>query len=321
MSILASISTRGRYDTTLPLAISSVIAQTKKPDHLIIFDDNNEPIDLRNNQTYAYLFSMLDRVGISWSVEFGQRRGQHFNHQRANLMGFDWVWRLDDDNIAEPNVLETLCGNTNSQIGAIGGSILVPTWDCTPKSVTGNIEYIYSEPNVQWGYIQNVQKVDHLHCSFLYRAGIVDYNLGLSKKAHREETLHTWQLTQKGYKNLVIPDCITWHLRNSEGGIRSDDNEQDYAHDEDIFHNFLEYKDKTIVVLDCGMGDHIVFKHILPFIKNPVVFSCYPEIIPGDSIERAKMLFGDLDQWNIYKKMDQWHWTDSLENAYRRMYL
>jgi hypothetical protein len=68
------------------------------------------------------------------------------------------------------------------------------------------------------------------------------------------------------------------------------------------------------------MGDHIVFKHVLPYIKNPEVYSCYPEIIPGKSIQEAKNRFGDIDQWNIYKKMDQWNWQDSLEKAFRKLY-
>ena len=37
-NILCSISTRGRYDTTLPLAIASAMNQTLLPDKLIIFE-------------------------------------------------------------------------------------------------------------------------------------------------------------------------------------------------------------------------------------------------------------------------------------------
>jgi hypothetical protein len=93
-----------------------------------------------------------------------------------------------------------------------------------------------------------------------------------------------------------------------------------YQHDEQIFKNFMDYKDHTIVVLNCGMGDHIVFSHVLPLIKNPIVFSCYPEIVEGQSIAAAHLLFADIDYWNIYKKMDQWQWQDSLENAFRKLY-
>jgi hypothetical protein len=94
-----------------------------------------------------------------------------------------------------------------------------------------------------------------------------------------------------------------------------------YEHDEQIFRKIVQYRDKTIVVLNCGLGDHIVFSHVLPSIPNAEVFTCCPEVVPGGSIAQAHQLFGDLDHWNIYKKMDQWKWKGSLEDAYRKMYL
>lgn len=315
--ILCSISTRGRYDTTLPLALNSIIMQTRLPDHLIIFDDNDTPRDLREIQTYLYLFKMMEEKNLSWEVRFGEKKGQHFNHQTANLMGYDWVWRLDDDTVAEPNVLANLEANISSNVGGIAGSVLTPPFAKGINS-TGLIENI-DEENLQWDYIKKPTKVDHLHCSFLYRAGICDYNLALSRVAHREETLFTFALKQRGYNMLLIPNTITWHLKNPQGGIRTGQYEM-FAADEQIFRNHMVFKDKTIVVLDCGMGDHIVFTKVLPLIKNAEVFSCYPEIIPGRSIAEAQFLFGDLMTYNIYKKMDQWKWTQSLEKAYCKMY-
>jgi hypothetical protein len=150
---------------------------------------------------------------------------------------------------------------------------------------------------------------------------VYNYNTGLSRVAHREETLFTYGLFTKGYKVLAVPDAITWHMKNPQGGIRSETKAEMFTHDEQIFRNTLACRDKTIVVLNCGMGDHIVFNHILPEIKNPMVFTCYPDIIPGKSIGEAKQLFGDLDNWSVYKWMAHHNWTDSLENAFRRMYL
>lgn len=319
--ILCSISTKGRTRTTLPLAIQSIINQTRQVDKLVIFDDNDNPEDVRETVVYSNLFRMMDLKGIKWEWLFARKQGQHHNHQIANTMGYKWVWRMDDDTIAEPDVLETLYSYTDDSVGAVGGSILTPSWDVRSRdNATGLIENIDDEPNIQWGYIRGVKEVDHLHCSFLYRAGIVDYNTGLSKVAHREETLFTYGLKQKGYKIIVAP-CITWHLKSPEGGIRSEDNAALYMHDEAIFRNTLNIKDKTIVVLDCGRGDHIVFKRVLKDIENPVVFTCYPDIVPGRSIEEAKALYGDIDQWNLYKKMDQWKWSGSLEDAFRKMYI
>ena len=297
MRILCSISTKNRYDTFLPLAIQSVINQTRLPDKLVIFDDNDKPVDLREFTVYKYLFSVLDKKNVSWQVIFGAKKGQHYNHQIANTMGYDWVWRVDDDNSPDPNVLENLVSYISDDIGAIGGSVLTTDWGIDPVNATGKIENIDQEQSIQWGRITKVQEVEHLHCSFLYRAGIVDYNLGLSKVAHREETLFTYQLKQKGYRNIVIPNTVTWHAKSSTGGIRTDNLKELYDHDDKIFRNIIGLKDKTIVVLDCGMGDHIVFKRVLKDITNPVVYSCYPEIIPGLSIAEAKRILGDIEQY------------------------
>lgn len=318
-NILCSISTRGRYDTTLPMAISSAMNQTLLPDKVVIFDDNENPRDVRETQHYMYLLDMLVAKGIEWEWIWALKKGQHYNHDMANNMGYKWVWRLDDDTIAEPNVLETLYSHTNDEVGAVGGAVLTPPL-AGPVNATGRIQDIYNEGNLQWFYIPEKKEVDHLHCSFLYRAGVADYCLSLSRVAHREETLFTYELVLKGYKNYIVPNAVTWHLKNKEGGIRDGVHEM-YAHDEQIFANRLNMSDKTIVVLDSGMGDHIVFKKVLPEIKNPVIFSCYPEIVPGKSIAEAKALLGDINPYNVYAKMDAWNWKDSLENAYRKMYL
>jgi GT2 family glycosyltransferase len=320
-SVLCSIATRGRYQTTLPLALNAIINQTKLPDKLVIFDDNDEPEDVRNNNIYQHLFSIMDYKGIKWEWVYAAKKGQHHIHQSANRMGYDWVWRVDDDAIPEPNVLEELYSWINDDVGAIGGAILTLPINPDTSKNTGKIEDIDKEPNIQWAEIKKLKEVEHLHCSFLYRAGVHDYNLGLSRVAHREETLFTYGLYLKGYTILAAPHANTWHLKNPQGGIRSESNQQLYHHDELIFRNTLAYKDKKIVVLNVGMGDHIVFKNVLKDITNAEVFTCFPDIVPGRPISEAMSLFGDIDQWSIYKKMAEWNWTDSLEKAFRKLYL
>jgi cellulose synthase/poly-beta-1,6-N-acetylglucosamine synthase-like glycosyltransferase len=319
--VLCSVATRGRYLTTLPLVLNAVINQTRPVDKLVVFDDNDEPKDMRKEMIYSYFFQMLNAKGIEWEWLFAEKKGQHHIHQRANLMGYDLVWRCDDDAIPEPNVLENLIKHFDRRVGAVGGSVLTPPYMPDTSSSTGRIDDIDNEPNIQWGVIDASRNVDHLHCTFLYRAGIADYNLGLSRVAHREETLFTYSLAQKGWQIKVVPNAVTWHMKNPEGGIRSETKAELYEHDERIFRNILEYRDKTIVVLNCGLGDHVVFSHVLPAIPNAEVFTCYPEVVPGKSIAEAEHLFGDLSPYNVYQKMDQWRWKDSLEKAYRKLYL
>jgi hypothetical protein len=319
--ILCSISTRGRYFTTLPLAISAVITQSKPISRLVIFDDNDDPQDVRKENIYHHLFQMMEIKGIEWEWLWAGKKGQHHNHQMANVMKFPWVWRVDDDTIPEPTTLETLFSYVKDDVGAVGGAVLTPPLQFENTPATGLIDNIYNEPNVQWSTIKTVQDVDHLHCTFLYRAGIYDYNLGLSRVAHREETLFTYGLKQKGYRVLAVPDAVTWHLKSPSGGIRTDNRDDLFKHDEEIFRNTLDLKNNTIVVLNNGMGDHIVFKHVISDVKNPIVFTCYPDVVPGRSIHEAKDLFGDIEQFNIYRKMDEWNWTSSLENAFRKLYI
>jgi len=320
-NVLCSVCTRGRYYTTLPMALMAIANQTRKVDKLVVFDDNDEPKDLREDPTYLQIFHTLDAKGIAWEWKFAAKKGQHYSHYLANTMGHEWVWRVDDDAIPEPNVLKNLLEFAVPGVGAVGGSILTPPYVPHAKEPTGKIDNIDAEPNIQWDFIKNPKQVEHLHCSFLYRAGIQDYNRGLSRVAHREETLFTYGLFQRGYAIWAIPNAVTWHLKSPTGGIRAETNADLYAHDDQIFRNHLAYRDKTIVVLNCGLGDHVVFSHVLPEIKNPVVFGCYPEIIPCRPIAEAENLFGDLETYNIYNKMSQWKWQDSLENAYRKLYL
>ena len=317
--ILCSVATRGRYETTLPMTIMAILNQTKKIDKLVIFDDNDKPIDVRDIKIYQYLFEIMKEKNIDWEWVYALKKGQHFSHDMANKMGYEWVLRIDDDCIPEPNVLETLFSYVDDSVGAVGGAILTPPF--TPcLGITGKIENIDDEPSIQWDYIKEVKDVDHLHCSFLYRAGIQDYNLALSRVAYREETLFTYGLKQRGYRNLVVPNANIWHLKDRFGGVRTEQKAL-FDADEVIFRNILSFDKRRIVVLDNGIGDHIVFKHVLPFIKDPIIFSCYPGVIPGRSIREAKDLFGSLDEYNIYRKMDEWKWTGSLEDAFRKMYL
>jgi GT2 family glycosyltransferase len=319
--VLCSVATRGRYHTTLPLVLNAIINQTTLPDKLVIFDDNDEPQDMRKEMIYQYFFQMLDLKKVKWEWLFANKKGQHHIHQMANTMKYDWVWRVDDDAIPEPSVLGNLLGYSSLEnIGAIGGSILTPPNLFDTSKSTGKVVNIDTEPNIQWNYIKQTKEIEHLHCSFLYRAGVHDYNLGLSRVAHREETLFTYGLYKKGYKILTVPHAVTWHMKNPQGGIRSETRKDMYEHDEAIFRNITALSDRTIIVLNSGIGDHIVFNNILPNIPNPVVYGCYPEIIPCKPISEAQALFGDLDQWNIYKKMCEWNWKGSLTDAYKKLY-
>lgn len=318
-SVLCSISTRGRYQTTLPLTLQAVLNQSKLPNKVIIFDDNDIPEDMSRNLVYQYMTQIFYIKGVEFEWVIAEKKGQHYNHQVANLMGYDWVWRVDDDCVPESNVLENLLSYVDTDVGAVGGAILTPPF--TGNQATGKIEDVYTEPNIQWAPIDAVKLVDHLHCSFIYRSGVHYYNTGLSRVAHREETLFTYGIRQRGYRVLVIPNATSWHLKNPQGGIRSESNIKLFEHDEIIFKNHMLLRDNTIAVLDCNLEYHLTFKKVLPELRNPIVFTSFPDVVAGLPISQASLMLGNIEMYNIEKRMIEWNLKDQPETAFRKLYL
>lgn len=91
--VTVEISTKNRYDV-LSNCLQSIVLQTHKPHRVIIFDDSDNPIDLRQECRYSNLFRMMELKGILWQVTFGQRIGQVANHQKAlEMADTEWIWR------------------------------------------------------------------------------------------------------------------------------------------------------------------------------------------------------------------------------------
>jgi hypothetical protein len=307
-----------------------VIHQTVKPDRLTLYDDSDKPIDMREIPLMRGLFQTLDRVGIKWDVVFGQKRGQQFNHQAANKSGHKYVWRLDDDEVAAPDVLEIIYHtiNDNEKVGAVGGCVIPPDAGKSSIQKPNRIIDIFSEPNIQWFESDNIMQVEHLYSSFIYRAGIVDYNLMLSPVAHREETIFTHSFVEKGYALLFAPKAITYHYRNPEGGIRAGA-ESMFHHDEMIFDDIMRKWGYQLVVLDNGIGDHYMFLNILPALiqkyKKVILSCCYPDVF-RDFTKSVKLISiaavpTPLQlKYNVYKYMIDNNWKGHVIEAFAKLY-
>ena len=346
--ITASVSTRGRYFSTLPICINAMISQDHKPNEIIIYDDNTERKDLRGEPVYQNLFSQMDQLGIAWKVEFGTGEGQVKNHQRALTEAkCDLIWRMDDDNIPEPNVLKELLSvmDGNIRCGAVGGLVLDPKSNLTFDPLSSNkIQDIFLGKNEQWhNHPDNgIKSVDHLYSSFLFRKEATEgYDMTLSRVGHREETIFTYEMKRKGWHLYIHPRAVTWHYQFPSGGIRDKTKIEMWDHDERHFKILLQkwgidIRQPFIAVLDSGIGDHYAFKNVLPKIKKHyekiagnkfILACCYPEIFNEEkglmiiSIADAKRSFGNIDRWNIYKFMIDHQWKSSIGNAYEKMYL
>jgi predicted O-methyltransferase YrrM len=334
-TVLCSLCTKDRYDTTLALAIESVVLQTKVPDKLIIYDDG-EHKNLNTVGHYEYLFKTLYRKGCNvWMDWGGQGRGQHLNDSRANHEGFTYVIRLDDDEVMEHDVIERLVKilDADDTIGAVGCAVVDP--NCTEGTATGKVENIFSEPSFQWFTGKTTHKafLEHLHGAYMYRANVAEWDNNLSPVSHRGETMFSMELRRKGYKLFADQGIVIWHYR-SAGGIRTNQENRDFLfdHDEKIFLKYLESWGYKLCVLDNGIGDHIVFRtEILPELQKRyphiILSVCYEDVFTGHlrdgdsmiSIGHAPMPARVRD--SIFDGLDTGRLTGTLRDAFRQHYL
>lgn len=334
MLVTVGIPTKNRYEA-LAICLSSIAMQSKKPDEVIIIDDSDNPKDMREIPNFQYIFELFNYYKITFKVIYGLKKGQHFSHQHIQeIARNEWIWRIDDDEVAEPDVLEKLCQVVKGEhnVGAVAPLVLIPNPSKLPPNLDNNSISDLTSPNIQWFDWAGIIEVEHLNSSFIYKKGIANYNLELSPVAHREETLFSYDIKRAGYR-LFVCGAKVWHFRQASGGIRSTQDPSMYEWDEKIFRAKLqEYGivlDK-IIVLDSGLGDHWSFKHILQEVKQRypklTLAVCYPEVFEDEgvkliSIAEAKTMLGNIDEHNIYRKMIDWRWGMSIVEAYKKLHL
>lgn len=335
MKISVGIPTKHRYDV-LDKCLLSIALQTLSPYEVIIVDDSDKPVDLRQISYYEYIFKLFDSKGIKWKVAFGLKKGQHYSHQfvQENAEG-DLIFRIDDDEVAEPDVLEKLHEviTKSDKIGAVAPAVLMPNAAPLPVGLRNTIGDL-TTPNMQWFSGKGIYDADHLYSCFLYRKNIAKFDLNLSTVCHREETIFTHSIKRAGYGLIVYMDAVVYHFRAPSGGIRTFNDTKLWESDEKIFRNYLNLwqanVDEKIIVLDNGLGDHYAFKNILPDLrkkhKKITIAACYPDVFFDESdlklisIAEAKLMFGNIDSYSVYRFMIENNWIGTLVEAFNTLY-
>jgi glycosyltransferase involved in cell wall biosynthesis len=338
VDVTVGIPTKNRYDH-LATTLYSIVNQTVKPSEIIIVDDSDKVIDIREISIYGNLLKLMDSYGIKWKVLYGQKKGQHHSHQLIQEVAENsLIFRIDDDEVAEYNTLELLLSCMAPEVGAVAPAVMMPNADDLPDWLkTNRLQTVNSDPNIQWYKFNSVVEAEHLYSCFLYRKGIVDFDLTLSPVAHREETIFTHSIYREGHKLLVNGSARVWHFRSETGGIRSHNHKDFYDNDEKIFQGYLDRwsvgkkPDSKTIVLDNGIGDHYAFKNLLPEFraryKEITIAACYPEVFFDEpdikliSIADATLMYHNLEGFSIYRYMGRRKWNKSIGEAYKEMYL
>lgn len=341
--VTVCLPTKDRYEA-LSNCLLSLAMQTTRPREIIIVDDSDFPKKITEIPNILYILRLLAYYKVDYQVVWGAKKGQHHSHQLVQENAkYDWIFRIDDDCVAEPNVLNYLWTHVENhevakkRIGAIAPLVLMPNPVDLPDNIPLNtLLGIDSYPNIQWFLFEGIRYVEHLNSTFLYRKGITKYNLSLSKVAYREETIFTHEIMKAGYNLAVCGDARVWHFRQESGGIRSHPDKSLYDHDEVIFNQLRkswdqEGLDRKVIVLDNGIGDHYAFMHILDDLlkkhDHVTIAACYPDIfkdykdkIELISIAEAKLMYGSLDKFNIYMLMDANKHRGTLVEAFKKLY-
>lgn len=354
-TVTASVSTKDRYTTTLPLTIAAIFNQTRLPDRFVLYDDSDERIpaeQLCQQQPFEGLFKLATDKGIKWEILSTPRMGQVANHQHClDTTDSQFIWRTDDDEIPEPDCLEQLLntirdyerGGSFEKVGAVGGLVHHPgAVSELPQGIDGSLDDIAVGVNLSWfNWNGGARTVDHLYSTFLLQVDAArkagGYPRSLSKVGHREETILTHSIRRAGYELLCTPHAKTYHLRASTGGIRSYSDTSLWEHDEQVFSEYLKtwgvvQPETKLIVADYGLGDHLVLKGIWPELvrKFPerkwTLALCYPEVFAQEdvtviSIADAKLLVGDrYDSHSLYRWCWSNDWKGSIVEAMKEFY-
>jgi GT2 family glycosyltransferase len=103
--IAANVVTYNRKDL-LRECLNSLLAQTRKPDSIIIVDNNSNDGTKEMLEKEFLDNSIFDYVRLNENT--GSAGGQYTGIKRAYEKGFDWVWCMDDDTVTKRNSLKEL---------------------------------------------------------------------------------------------------------------------------------------------------------------------------------------------------------------------
>lgn len=338
LGVTAVVPTRGRYSTTLPMTLCHIACQTILPYEVIVYDDNDEPQDIREWETIGSILRMLEGMGVKWRWQFGAKAGAWVSHQRSiKESETEFIWRVDDDCFPQNDVLEKLLSHMKDGVTAAGGSVLFLGGQKTDKPIgfTNKLAFIDNTPNAQWFVIKEPQKAEHLYSSFMYRKSAAKDLVFpmLSRKSFREETILTAHLSTKG-DVVLVPDCITHHAYAS-GGIRNaDGNEKEmFSSDQRMYEGVLRSlfgalpKGKLLVAAN-GKGDA---ENLLQYAREQEgvdimicsVDNCV-DVFEGEfetyGAVDAKKLGVNFEKESIYEYMAKMNWKENVLNAYRSFY-
>ena len=244
----------------LTLCIQSIFTQTYTEWDLLIINDGQQ--NSLDNTTLQGLLNVIRESGHKASIIRGDCKGPAQAGQKIldNSIGYDFIFRPDDDISCDQFVLENMMSviDSDPNIAAVGPVYINP-YKLLSEQICPDIPMSEKEKacEIYWvgndlylnGWIQNVIhknldpiKTQHLNSGFLYRREVgekIGYDMDLSKVSHREESSFSYKMFLKSHKLFIVPSAICFHFHPSSGGIRETlgdiHRKELWDHDEKLF--------------------------------------------------------------------------------------
>jgi glycosyltransferase involved in cell wall biosynthesis len=207
MRVLAHIHTFNEA-AVIEQAIAGVELQTRRPDALIIVDNGSTDGTLdRAFPEWATIIRNPENVGVSGSIGNGIRYALEY--------GFDWIWLLDADAVADPEALATLLDeyaswpSSRQQEAAFIACLPLDQPDNDPRQ--GCLFTPHGRVVVAPAPDQRCYQCDlSIWSGCLYRLDAVK-RIGLPNPDYfldRGELEYSYRMVKAGYKGFIHQDAI-----------------------------------------------------------------------------------------------------------------
>jgi GT2 family glycosyltransferase len=210
----------------LPNVVDAVTNQTRKPDLIIIVDNNSTDgsrewlNQLAVNRTDIFVM-LLER-------NCGGAGGFHYGIKKAYGTGADWIWVMDDDALPDSDALENLLRSSvfeADQCDRLGFLASRVNWkDGSPHLMNIPGPMIGSAPDDTNAFgLQRIEKASFVSI-LISRAAVREVGYPIKEFfIHSDDVEYTLRITSSGFSAFLIPASQVQHLTAVNRGVRLDD--------------------------------------------------------------------------------------------------
>lgn len=237
MRVEVGVGCVGKFNE-LSILLWSLMCQTYNEWDITIIDDTIKHPNYLEVPGVCQVLNIMNELGHQWRIFYGERRGFHFAQQmilRTSRHPLTWI--LAEDVAFEPNCMNELVKQfEDNNVGVVSGLLFIPgdkfrtvlpsDWN-DRMEMTGKIHFVgngigYGN-QVQYSFHSDdtPKEVEHLIGNMMYRTETGrrwGFNLDLSYVARTADNDFSYQFFLAGYKVLVIPTVINWHLETNRYG-------------------------------------------------------------------------------------------------------